>query len=85
MTTSRSHIAFQIVAVVILLALLLSAIPVDARTCPPGYPIGIAHGCRSVAGNGVACDPGYQGTFRRVNGRWVGRCVPGPVAIGVQP
>lgn len=87
MTTSRSHIAFQIVAVaVILLALLLSTvIPADSSTCPMGYPIPIAHGCRSTSGRGVACDSGYQGTFRKVNGRWVGRCIPGPVVIGVRP
>lgn len=86
MTTQRSHTEFQIVAVVVvILALLLTAVPVDARTCPMRYPIRISHGCRNTAGNGVACDSGYQGTFRKVNGRWIGRCIPGPVVIGGQP
>lgn len=86
MTTRRSHVIFQIVAaVVIILALLLTAIPASARTCPMGYPIRISHGCRSVAGSGVACDSGFEGRFRKVNGRWMGRCAPGPVVIGVQP
>lgn len=75
----------QLLAVLTLLIFLLPAAPASARTCPPGYPIPIAHGCRSVAGSGVACNNGYQGTFRQVNGRWIGRCVPGPVAWQVQP
>ena len=71
--------------IIIILSLLIAMLPAQAqalRTCPTGYPIRIAHGCRSVGGNAVACESGYQGQFSRVNGRFVGKCVPGPIARG---
>ena len=73
-----------LLSVLVLLLVMLPA-AASAGSCPPGYPLAIPHGCRSVAGNGVACNAGYQGTFRQVNGRWVGRCVPGPIVWGGQP
>jgi hypothetical protein len=86
----RSHLrrlAWRITLALSALALLLVLLPTaaSAGTCPAGYPISIPHGCRSVTGNGVACNSSYQGTFRQVNGRWMGRCVPGPVVWGGQP
>lgn len=77
------RINYLLALVLVLVALLPAA--VQAQACPTGYPIRISHGCRSVAGNGVACDSGYEGRFRKVNGKWIGRCAPGPVVQRGQP
>lgn len=75
----------QALATLVLLVVLLPAAPASARSCPASYPIRITHGCRTVGGSGVACDSGYEGRFRKVNGYWIGRCAPGPIVIGGQP
>ena len=81
----NKHVVFQVVAAAtVALVLWLMPLLADAapRRCPSGYPIPIANGCRSVAGNGVACNQGYEGRFRSVDGRWVGFCAVHKMARG---
>ena len=73
----RSH--FNHLSAMLTLALLFQPSVAGAgNSCPAGY-IPISHGCRTPAGNSVACDAGYEGRFRKVGGRWVGRCAVGPI------
>ncbi len=80
------RLAWRITLALSALALLLVLLPAvaSAGSCPAGY-IPISHGCRTPGGNSVACDDGYEGRFRNVNGRWVGRCAAGPIVWGGQP
>ena len=80
----NKHVMFQLAAAAtVALALWLMPLLADAAPrCPSGYPIRIPNGCRSVAGNGVACNQGYEGRFRSVDGRWIGFCAVHKIARG---
>lgn len=74
------RINYALAMLAFLATILVQPAPVSARSCDAGWRP-IANGCRLIGGSTVACNPGYQGQFSRVAGRFVGKCVPGPKVI----